>query len=69
VNRRTRKPQTAVHWILLRLSRYATSPEMLAHEMADAAAQTVTNMKAAESHRSELISRIDLRVVGDGAGG
>jgi hypothetical protein len=42
---------------------------MLAHEMADAAAQTVTNMKAAEAHRSELISRIDLRVVGDGAGG
>jgi len=31
--------------------------------------QTVTNMKAAEAHRTELISRMDLRVVGDGAGG
>jgi hypothetical protein len=31
--------------------------------------QTVTNMKAAEAHRTELIGRMDLRVVGDGAGG
>ena len=31
--------------------------------------QTVTNMKAAEAHRTELIGRVDLRVVGDGAGG
>jgi hypothetical protein len=31
--------------------------------------QTVTNMKAAEAHRTELISRMALRVVGDGAGG
>jgi hypothetical protein len=31
--------------------------------------QTVTDMKAAEAHRTELISRMDLRVVGDGAGG
>jgi len=31
--------------------------------------QTVTNMKAAEAHRTELIGRKDLRVVGDGAGG
>ena len=28
--------------------------------------QTTTEMKAAESHRAELISRMDLRVVGDG---
>ena len=28
--------------------------------------QTVTDMKAAEAHRAELISRMDLRVVGDG---
>jgi hypothetical protein len=31
--------------------------------------QTVTNTKAAEAHRTELIGRMDLRVVGDGAGG
>ena len=31
--------------------------------------QTVTNMKAAEAHRTELIGKMDLRVVGDGAGG
>ena len=31
--------------------------------------ETVTNMKAAEAHRTELIGRMDLRVVGDGAGG
>ena len=31
--------------------------------------QTVTDMKAAEAHRTELIGRMDLRVVGDGAGG
>ena len=28
--------------------------------------QTLTDMKAAEAHRAELISRLDLRVVGDG---
>src|SRR5262249_51555987 len=28
--------------------------------------QTLTNMKAAEAHRTELISRMDLKVVGDG---
>jgi hypothetical protein len=28
--------------------------------------QTMTDMKAAEAHRTELISRMDLRVVGDG---
>ena len=28
--------------------------------------QTVTDMKAAEAHRAELISRMNLRVVGDG---
>jgi hypothetical protein len=28
--------------------------------------QTVTDMKAAEAHRADLISRMDLRVVGDG---
>ena len=28
--------------------------------------QTMTAMKAAEAHRAELISRMDLRVVGDG---
>ena len=28
--------------------------------------QTTTAMKAAEAHRAELISRMDLRVVGDG---
>ena len=28
--------------------------------------QTLTDMKAAEAHRTELISRMDLRVVGDG---
>jgi UPF0716 family protein affecting phage T7 exclusion len=28
--------------------------------------QTSTAMKAAEAHRTELISRMDLRVVGDG---
>ena len=28
--------------------------------------QTVTDMKAAEAHRTELISRMDLKVVGDG---
>jgi hypothetical protein len=28
--------------------------------------QTTTAMKAAEAHRAELISRLDLRVVGDG---
>src|SRR5205807_8707790 len=27
--------------------------------------QTMTDMKAAEAHRTELISRMDLRVVGD----
>jgi hypothetical protein len=31
--------------------------------------QTVTDLKAAEAHRTESISRMDLRVVGDGAGG
>jgi hypothetical protein len=31
--------------------------------------QAVTNVKAAEAHRTELIGRMDLRVVGDGAGG
>jgi hypothetical protein len=30
--------------------------------------QTTTAMKAAEAHRAELISRMDLRVVGDGEG-
>jgi hypothetical protein len=30
--------------------------------------QTMTDVKAAEAHRIELISRIDLRVVGDGGG-
>ena len=28
--------------------------------------QTLTDMKAAEAHRTELISRMDLKVVGDG---
>ena len=28
--------------------------------------QTLTNMKAAEAHRTELISRMDLKVVGHG---
>ena len=28
--------------------------------------QTTSDMKAAEAHRAELISRMDLRVVGDG---
>jgi hypothetical protein len=28
--------------------------------------QTMTDMKAAEAHRTELISRMDLKVVGDG---
>ena len=28
--------------------------------------QTTTDMKAAEAHRTELISRMDLKVVGDG---
>ena len=28
--------------------------------------QTSADMKAAEAHRTELISRMDLRVVGDG---
>jgi hypothetical protein len=28
--------------------------------------QTMTDMKAAEAHRTKLISRMDLRVVGDG---
>ena len=28
--------------------------------------QTLTDMKAAEVHRTELISRMDLKVVGDG---
>jgi hypothetical protein len=28
--------------------------------------QTTTDMKAAEAHRADLISRMDLRVVGDG---
>jgi hypothetical protein len=28
--------------------------------------QTMNDMKAAETHRTELISRMDLRVVGDG---
>jgi len=28
--------------------------------------QTMTDMKAAEAHRTELISRTDLKVVGDG---
>jgi hypothetical protein len=28
--------------------------------------QTMTNMKAAEAHRTELISRMDLKMVGDG---
>jgi hypothetical protein len=28
--------------------------------------QTMTDMKAAEAHRTELISSMDLRVVGDG---
>ena len=28
--------------------------------------QTMTDMKAAETHRIELISRMDLKVVGDG---
>ena len=28
--------------------------------------QTMTDMKAAEAHRIELISRMDLKVVGDG---
>jgi len=31
--------------------------------------QTTTAMKAAEAHRAELISRMDLRVVGDGEAG
>jgi hypothetical protein len=31
--------------------------------------QTTTAMKAVEVHRAELISRMDLRVVGDGEGG
>jgi hypothetical protein len=30
--------------------------------------QTMTAMKAAEAHRAELISRMDLRLVGDGRG-
>ena len=28
--------------------------------------QTLTDMKVAETHRTELITRIDLKVVGDG---
>jgi hypothetical protein len=28
--------------------------------------QTMIDMKAADAHRTELISRMDLRVVGDG---
>jgi len=28
--------------------------------------QTMTDTKAAEAHRTELISRMDLKVVGDG---
>jgi hypothetical protein len=28
--------------------------------------QTMTDMKAAEAHRTDCISRMDLRVVGDG---
>jgi hypothetical protein len=28
--------------------------------------QTTADMKAAEAHRADLISRMDLRVVGDG---
>ena len=31
--------------------------------------QTTTAMKAVEAHRAELISRMDLRVVGDGEAG
>jgi len=31
--------------------------------------QATTAMKAAEAHRAELISRMDLRVVGDGEAG